>query len=67
MGEFKKFMRGYLLDKFWQESGVSESHLANIRHNAWNKTTDFTIEEVFYLCDSLRESFDLQPDGRPGR
>lgn len=57
MGEFKNF----LLDKLWRESGVSELLLDDIRHNAWNKTKDFTIEEAFYLCDSLRESFDLPP------
>ena len=57
MGEFKK----YFIDKLWQESGVSESHINQIRYNAWNKSEDLTIEEAFYLCDSLRESFDLPP------
>ena len=49
------------LDLLWRESGVSESHLAEVRYNAWNKNDNLTLEEAFYLCDSLRESFDLPP------
>ena len=51
----------YFLDKLWRDSGVSESHVADVRRNAWNKSDGFTLEEAFYLCDSLRESFDLPP------
>lgn len=31
------------------------------KNNVWHKNGDYTLEEAFYLCDSLRESFDLPP------
>jgi len=50
------------LDSLWRTTGlVSEPRLAEIRHNAWHKDAGYTLEEASYLCDSLRESFDLPP------
>ncbi len=50
------------LDLLWRATGlVSEPRLAEIRYNAWHKTADYTLDEASYLCDSLRESFDLPP------
>src|SRR5271168_1943818 len=50
------------LDLLWRATGlVAEPRLAEIRHNAWHKDADYTLEEASYLCDSLRESFDLPP------
>jgi hypothetical protein len=31
------------------------------KRRVWQKTRDYTLEETFYLCDSLREAFDLPP------
>ena len=46
----------------WKATGlVSEPRLAEIRHNAWHKDADYTFDEASYLCDSMRESFDLPP------
>jgi hypothetical protein len=51
------------LDKLWRESGLaSESRLAEIHFAAWHKDDgNLTLEEAFYLCDSMLESFDLPP------
>ncbi len=50
------------LDLLWRATGlVSEPRLAEIRYNAWHKDADYSLEEASYLCDSLRESFDLPP------
>jgi hypothetical protein len=50
------------LDLLWRATGlVSEPRIAEIRYNAWHKVSDYTVEEASYLCDSLRESFDLPP------
>ena len=49
------------LDKHWIESGLaSESRLAELQFNAWHRDDrNLTLEEVFYLGDSMMESFEL--------
>ena len=51
------------LDKLWRESGLaSDSRLAELHFNAWHKDDrNLTLEEAFYLGDSMMESFDLPP------
>lgn len=50
------------LDVLWRATGlVTEPQLAEVRYNAWHKEAGYTLEEASYLCDSLRESFDLPP------
>ncbi len=50
------------LDLLWRATGlVSETRLEEIRYNAWHKDSGHTLEEASYLCDSLRESFDMPP------
>ena len=51
------------LHKLWKDSGLaSESRLAEIYYSAWHKDAgELTLEETFYLCDSMLESYDLPP------
>ena len=51
------------LNKLWKEAELaSDARLAEISYNAWHKDErDLTLEESFYLCDSMLESFDLPP------
>ena len=51
------------LDKLWTEYRLAtESQLAELHFNAWRRDDrNLTLEEAFYLCDSMMESFDLPP------